>query len=98
MVDIDYAYYWAMDVTALFSRAELNAFLHHVPTEPTVEDKQEICKALIPVLQMTRNLYDLVDLDFDPVTATFSSGHTKRANVAMDSGTSMIRDIISQIT
>lgn len=73
-----------------------------VPTEPTVEDKQEICKKLIPVLQMTRNLYDLVDLDFDPVTelvtATFSSGHTKRANVAIDSGTSMIRDIIGQIT
>ena len=102
VVDIDYAYYWAMDVTALFSRAELNAFLHHVPTEPTVEDKQEICKKLIPVLQLTRNLYDVVDLTFDPktelVTATFSSGFTKKANVAMDSGTSMIRDIIGQIT
>ena len=73
-----------------------------VKTDPTVENKQRICKALIPVLQMTRNLYDLVDLDLDPVTelvtATFYSGHTKRANVAMDSGTSMIRDIIGQIT
>lgn len=65
------------------------------------EDKQEICKALVPVLRMTRNLYDLVDLDYDPdlelVTATFDTGNTKVANVACDSGTAMIRDIIRQI-
>ena len=65
------------------------------------ENKQEICKALVPVLQMTRNLYDLEDLTFDPeqelVTATFSSGFTKKANVAADSGIAMICDIIRQI-
>ena len=65
------------------------------------EDKQEICKALVPVLRMTRNLYDLVDLDYDPelelVTATFDADSTKVANVACDSGTAMIRDIIRQI-
>ena len=65
------------------------------------EDKQEICKALVPVLRMTRNLYDLMDLDYDPeyevVTATFTTGYSKMANVACDSGTAMIRDIIRQI-
>ena len=65
------------------------------------EDKQLICTMLVPVLQKTRNLWDLTDLVYDPkkelVIATFASGFTKRANVAMDSGTSMIRDIIGQI-
>lgn len=67
-------------------------------------DKKEICKALVPVLQMTRNLYDLVDLQYiasedgrETVIAVFDSGYTKLANVSMDSGTSMIRDIIYQI-
>ena len=65
------------------------------------ENKQAICKALVPVLRMTRNLEDLADLTYDPetdtVTAMFESGYTKTANVAMDSGTAMIRDIIGQI-
>ena len=65
------------------------------------ENKQEICKALVPVLRMTRNLCDLVDLDYDPdlelVTATFDTSSTKVANVACDSGISMICDIICQI-
>ncbi|WP_346961161.1 hypothetical protein [Faecalicatena contorta] len=66
-----------------------------------MEDKQKICDLLLPVLQVTHNLRDLVDLEYDPfadkVIATFASGDTKIANVAMDSGTSMIRDIIRQI-
>lgn len=65
------------------------------------EDKQKICNLLLPTLQATRNLYDLTDLRYDASTelviATFSSGYIKKANVAMDSGTSMIRDIIGQI-
>ena len=65
------------------------------------EDKQAICKALVSVLRMTRNLEDLADLTYDPktdtVTAQFESGFSKVANVAMDSGTAMIRDIIGQI-
>lgn len=64
------------------------------------EDKEAICKALAPVLRMTRNLHDLLDLEYDfkteQVTAYFPGG-TKRANVNMDSGTAMIRDIIAQI-
>lgn len=100
--EADRGYYFAMDPGALYNKEEWDTLGEQSKTDPKVENKQQICKALIPVLQMTRNLYDLVDLDFDPVTelvtATFSSGHTKRANVAVDSGTSMIRDIIGQIT
>jgi hypothetical protein len=66
-----------------------------------MEDKQKICDLLVPVLQETRNLKDLLTLDYDAekevVTATFLNGVEKHANVAMDSGTSMIRDIIEQI-
>ena len=69
-----------------------------------VEDKKEICRALLPVLQMTRNLHDLIDLEYadvegwgEYVVATFEGGYKKMANVTMDSGTSMIRDIIKQI-
>ena len=68
---------------------------------PHMENKKEIVALLLPVLQATRNLSDLIDLTLDEtteiVTATFSNGATKRANVAADSGTSMIRDIVGQI-
>ena len=67
----------------------------------STEDKQRICSALAPVLRLTRNLYDLAYLHYDPETetvkATFLNGHTKTANVALDSGTAMIRDILRQI-
>lgn len=66
-----------------------------------MENKQHICNLLLPVLQATRNLHDLKELTYNPktelVTATFTTGYRKIANVAMDSGTSMIRDIIKQI-
>lgn len=66
-----------------------------------MEDKRKICDLLLPALQATHNLRDLDDLEYDPdkdmVLATFANGSVKKANVAMDSGTSMIRDIIGQI-
>lgn len=66
-----------------------------------MENKKKICDMLLPVLQETRSLHDLIDLEYDDtsetVLATFASGAVKRADVAMDSGTSMIRDIIKQI-
>ena len=66
-----------------------------------IEDKQKICDLLLSVLQATHNLRDLEDLEYDPdnekVIATFASGDIKRVNVALDSGTSMTRDIIGQI-
>ena len=71
------------------------------PDQPGTENKQKICDLLFPALRATRNLYDLTGLEYDPrleiVTATFASGYSKRANVAMDSGTAMIVDIIRQI-
>jgi len=66
-----------------------------------MENKQEILDLLLPALQATRNLGDLVSLTYDPetemVAAVFTKGGAKLANVAMDSGTSMIRDVIKQI-
>jgi hypothetical protein len=66
-----------------------------------MENKQEICDRLLSALQSTRDLYDLAELrysrDTETVTATFSSGYSKHANVACDSGIAMIQDIIKQI-
>lgn len=65
------------------------------------ENKQMICNLLLPALQATRNLYDLTDLHYDEenevVVASFDGGSVKVANVACDSGTAMIRDIIKSI-
>ena len=81
----------------LMEAKELEQLQELTPTE----DKQRICSALAPVLRLTRNLYDLAYLHYDPETetvkATFLNGHTKTANVALDSGTAMIRDILRQI-
>ena len=75
--------------------------LEHLQELTPTGDKQRICSALAPVLRLTRNLYDLAYLHYDPgtetVKATFLNGHTKTVNVALDSGTAMIRDIIQQI-
>ena len=70
------------------------------------ENKKEITKALLPVLQMTRNLWDLTDLEYredeevsgiEIVIATFRNGHRKVVDVTMDSGTALIKDIINGI-
>lgn len=65
-----------------------------------MENKQRILDLLLPALQATRNFDDLEDLEYDAenetVIATFKGG-IRRANVAMDSGTAMIQDVISQI-
>ena len=60
------------------------------------ENKSEIIRALLPVLQLTRNLEDLTDLDvsgIEVVIATFRNGHRKVVDVTMDSGTAMIKDV-----
>lgn len=65
------------------------------------ENKQEILDLLLPALQKTRNLYDLVSLEYNAerelVYAKFANGYAKVVNVAADSGTNMIRDVILQI-
>lgn len=65
------------------------------------ENKQEILTKLLPALQATSGLFDLVGLQYnyddESVTATFENGAQKRVNVHMDSGTAMIRDVVGQI-
>lgn len=64
-------------------------------------EKSSVCTLLVLVLQRTRNLRDLESLEYDDeremVHARFSNGGTKVINVAMDSGTSMILDIVRRI-
>ena len=52
-------------------------------------------------LKLTRQLYDLIDLDYteekELVVAHFEGGGKKEINVAMDSGIAMIGDIIRAI-
>ena len=67
---------------------------------PLEEDKQAICDKLLEALQLTRNLHDLLYLEYFPdkehVVAHFPGGN-KTVNVSADSGTAMIRDIIKGI-
>ena len=63
--------------------------------------KHDICRALLPVLRMTRALRDLEDLEYhgdtEEVHAVFGCGYTKKINVACDSGLAMIKDIVNNI-
>ena len=65
------------------------------------ENKQIICDLLLKTCQATRGAADLVTFEFDKeteiVTATFASGGQRRINVACDSGTAMIRDIMKNL-
>lgn len=65
-----------------------------------VEDKQEICELLCRALQATANAWDLKELRYDEdeenVYVVFEGG-TRVVNVAMDSGTAMIRDIMTHL-
>ena len=66
-----------------------------------MEDKQKILDLLLPALQATRNLADLVGLEYredrELVYAKFVRSACMLANVACDSGTALIRDVIGQI-
>ena len=66
-----------------------------------MEDKQKICDLLLKTLQATDNARDLVSLTYDAetetVTALFESGGKRVINVAMDSGTAMIRDVMENL-
>lgn len=68
-----------------------------------MEDKQLICDLLLKALQATECFSDLDSLDyinedanFQLVRAVFANGAEKLANVTMDSGIAMIKDIIRQ--
>ncbi len=64
------------------------------------EDKQKICDLLLPVLQATRGLCDLQELEYcwsrGLVYAKFPYT-TKIVTVEADSGIAMIKDIITHI-
>lgn len=67
------------------------------------EDKQKILYALLVALKQTRDLYDLVDLTYQPaqdmqfVIAKFTGGGTRKINVTLDSGVAMIRDVMEEL-
>lgn len=62
-----------------------------------MENNQKICDLLLPALQETRSLCDLVDLEYIQeqgiVLAVFPTG-LRRINVMADSGIAMIKDVI----
>lgn len=67
------------------------------------EDKQKILDLLLPALQATRNLDDLMSLVYvkleneeERVIAVFHAGD-KIVNITGDSGTSMILDVLHGI-
>ena len=66
-----------------------------------MEDKQKICDLLLVTLQATSNAADVTSLihnkESETVTVTFLSGGKRVVNVAMDSGSSMIRYIMSNL-
>ena len=63
------------------------------------EDKQEICNLLTQAIKKTRGGSDLsmlqYDADAEKVTAYFMGGGWREINVALDSGFSMIKDIVN---
>lgn len=71
------------------------------------ENKAEIVKAFLPVLQMTEYFNDLIDLEYqlktdgkfknEKVIATFKNGWKKESNVTCDSGYAMLKDIVKQL-
>ena len=65
------------------------------------ENKQRILHFLCAAIQATRAGEDLIDLtlsdDRETVIAEFESGGIKKANVAMDSGWAMIKDVVNQL-
>lgn len=66
-----------------------------------MENKQQILDLLLRTLQATANAADTVALTYDPkqeiVTVKFAGGGSRIVNVAMDSGTAMIRDVMAHL-
>ena len=66
-----------------------------------VENKQRILDLLLETLQATANAADIASLTYDAeresVTVTFENGGSRIVNVAMDSGTAMIRDVMANL-
>lgn len=67
------------------------------------ENKQEILDALLQTLQKTRDQYDLEDLQLqkergeEHVIITYRGGYKDTVNTTLDSGVSMIRDVLRKL-
>ena len=65
------------------------------------ENKQEILNRLLPALWITSAGSDVDSLTYDreseTVTIRFENGGERKANVRMDSGIAMIRDVLREI-
>lgn len=68
-----------------------------------MENKAIILEKLLDLLQNTRNLRDLVSLDYEKTgdgffnefaVATFERGDVVRINISWDSGTAIIKDVL----
>ena len=66
-----------------------------------MEDKQKICDLLLATLRETRSHGDMAALTYDKtaetVTISWAPGGQRVVNVACDSGTAMIRDIMRNV-
>lgn len=68
------------------------------------EDKQAICDALCEALKLTRNYRDIQQLEYckderkEIVSVIFSDYTFKDINVACDSGTALIRDVMKGLS
>ena len=65
------------------------------------EDKQAICDALAETLRLTRNCEDIIRIEYNPntecVLICFKNADPIPTNVACDSGTALIRDIMRRL-
>lgn len=65
------------------------------------ENKHMICRMLATLLISTRQYHDLSAIVYDEkeeiVEVRFSNGGSRKVNVAADSGSAMIRDILRAI-
>lgn len=65
-----------------------------------MEDKQKILNLLCRALQATDNASDLLSLTYLPhedAVIVWKATGSKRVNVALDSGTAMIRDVVNNL-
>lgn len=65
------------------------------------EDKQAICDALAETLRLTRNCDDIIRIEYNPNTECalvyLEGADPIPVNVACDSGTALIRDIMRRL-
>lgn len=70
-----------------------------------VEDKLEICNALLQTLRLTRDGRDISYIVYENspmrreeiVTLEFNDGNIRKINVTADSGTALIRDVLKAL-